>query len=663
MSAELGHFALILALVIALVQATLPLWGAAKRDYGLIALGRQGAILQFLAIAFAFGCLTYAFVVSDFSVKVVFENSHTMKPMLYKVAGVWGNHEGSLLLWMLILSVFGAAVAVLGRNLPETLRARVLAVQAMIAVGFLCFTLFTSDPFLRLDPAPANGQGLNPLLQDPGLAFHPPFLYLGYVGFSIAFAFAIAALIEGRVDTAWARWVRPWTLAAWMFLTIGITFGSYWSYYVLGWGGYWAWDPTENASFMPWLAGTALIHSAIVVEKRDALKVWTILLAILTFSFSLLGTFLVRSGAVTSVHAFANDPERGVYILAFLVVVIGGSLTLFAIRAPSLKPGGVFAPISREGSLVLNNLLLAAAAATVFFGTLFPLFADAVAGKKISVGPPYFNATFIPLMIPLLVAVGVGPFLSWKRSDLAGALSRLKAVAGISFAAFFVAWYWSDSRSAMAGLGMGLGVWLVGASAAQFFDRIKLFSASLGESFRRARGLPRSAWGMTFAHAGVGIFIIGLTASGAWEQEKLTIMHPGDSVDVGAYHFTLTDVRDNVPGANFTAMQGTLDVYRGNKLVTVMKPEVKHFTNPPMDTTQAAIHTMATGDLYVVIGNSQNGGYAVRLYLKPLVKLIWGGALIMALGGGLSLSDRRHRVGAPARKLALSAGKAAQPAE
>ena len=412
MPAELGHFTLILALMVAVVQASLPLYGAAKRDAGLIALARQGAVLQFLAIAFSFGCLTYAFVVSDFSVSTVWANSHSLKPMLYKVAGVWGNHEGSLLLWVLILSLFGAAVAVLGNNLPETLRARVLAVQAMIAVGFLSFMLFTSDPFARINPAPANGNGLNPLLQDPGLAFHPPFLYLGYVGFSIAFAFAIAALIEGRVDAAWARWVRPWTLAAWCFLTIGIAFGSYWSYYELGWGGYWAWDPTENASFMPWLAGTALLHSAIVVEKRDALKVWTILLAVLTFSLSLLGTFLVRSGAITSVHAFANDPARGVFILAFLVVVVGSSLTLFAIRAPSLKLGGLFAPISREGGLVFNNLLLAAATATVFFGTLNPLFVDALTGQQISVGPPYFNMTFIPLMVPLVVAMGVGPLLA-----------------------------------------------------------------------------------------------------------------------------------------------------------------------------------------------------------------------------------------------------------
>jgi len=661
MPAELGHFTLILALAIAVVQATLPLYGAAKRDAGLIALGRQGAVLQFLAIAFSFGCLTYAFVVSDFSVVTVAANSNSVKPLLYKITGVWGNHEGSLLLWVLILSLFGAAVAVLGRNLPDGLRARVLAVQAMIAVGFLSFMLFTSDPFLRLNPAPADGNGLNPLLQDPGLAFHPPFLYLGYVGFSIAFAFAIAALIEGRVDAAWARWVRPWTLAAWIFLTIGIAFGSYWSYYELGWGGYWAWDPTENASFMPWLAGTALLHSVIVVEKRDALKVWTILLAMLTFSLSLLGTFLVRSGAVSSVHAFATDPARGVFILAFLVVVVGASLTLFAIRAPSLKTGGLFAPISREGSLVLNNLLLAAAAATVFFGTLDPLFVEALTGEKISVGPPYFNATFMPLMIPLLIATGVGPFLAWKRGDLPGVLSRLKIIAGLSFAAFFVAWYLSDSHSALAGLGMAVGIWLLFATLSYFADRIKLFAVPLAESLRRARGLPRSTWGMTAAHCGAAIMVIGITVSGGWQKEQLSIINPGDNIDIGSYTFNLVGVRE-VPGSNYTAMTGTFDVYRDGKLVTTMTPSVRHFTVPPMDTTEAAIYTMATGDLYAVIGKSQAGGYATRLYWKPLVTWIWGGALIMALGGGLALSDRRHRVGVPVRKLLRGAKTAASAA-
>ncbi|MEE8273171.1 MAG: heme lyase CcmF/NrfE family subunit, partial [Alphaproteobacteria bacterium] len=418
MIVEIGHFALILAFLVVLVQGTLPMIGAQRGNAQWMALARPASAAQLALIATAFASLTYAYVVSDFSVANVARNSNSAMPMLYKVSAVWGNHEGSLVLWVLILAVFGCAVAVFGGNLPPGLRARVLAVQAWIAVGFLSFTLLTSNPFLRLVPAPADGRDLNPLLQDPGLAFHPPFLYLGYVGFSMAFSFAIAALIEGRVDAAWARWVRPWTLAAWSFLTLGVAMGSWWAYYELGWGGFWFWDPVENASFMPWLAGTALLHSAVVTEKRDALKSWTILLAIIAFSLSLLGTFLVRSGVLTSVHAFATDPTRGVFILAFLVIVIGGSLTLYAIRAPKLKAGGLFAPISREGGLVLNNLLLTAACSTVLLGTMYPLALDALDLGKVSVGPPYFNGTFGPLMMPLLVVAAIGPFLSWKRADL-----------------------------------------------------------------------------------------------------------------------------------------------------------------------------------------------------------------------------------------------------
>src|SRR5690606_35895922 len=422
---ELGHIALILALTLALVQGVLPLIGAARGIVGWMAVAPMAAMGQALLVVFAFGCLTYAYVTSDFSVLNVAENSHRLKPMLYKVTGVWGNHEGSLLLWLLILTVFGAAVALFGRNLPETLKARVLGIQGLIGVGFLAFILFTSNPFQRLLPVPAEGRGLNPLLQDPGLAFHPPFLYLGYVGFSVAFSFAVAALIEGRVDPAWARWVRPWTLAAWCFLTVGIALGSWWAYYELGWGGWWFWDPVENASFMPWLAGTALVHTAIVVEKRDTLKSWTVLLAILTFSLSLLGTFLVRSGVINSVHAFATDPTRGVFILAFLCIVVGGSLALYAIRAPALQGVGVFAPLSREGALLLNNLLLAVATAAVLLGTLYPIALDALTGAKVSVGPQYFNTVFIPLMTPLLAALAIGPLLAWKRGDAAAALRHL----------------------------------------------------------------------------------------------------------------------------------------------------------------------------------------------------------------------------------------------
>ncbi|HEY0438108.1 MAG TPA: heme lyase CcmF/NrfE family subunit, partial [Phenylobacterium sp.] len=421
---EIGLYALVLALVLATIQACIPLIGAARGDTRLMGVGRQAALGQFVFIATAFFVLMHAYVVSDFTVLNVAQNSHTAKPMLYKVAGVWGNHEGSLVLWVLILALFGAGVALFGRNLPDTLRARVLSVQAMIGIGFLLFILLVSNPFLRVLPPPENGQGLNPLLQDPGLAFHPPFLYLGYVGFSTTFSFAVAALIEGRVDPAWARWVRPWALAAWCALTVGIAMGSLWAYYELGWGGFWFWDPVENASFMPWLAGTALLHSAIVTEKRDALKSWTVLLAILTFSLSLLGTFLVRSGVLTSVHAFAVDPARGVFVLGLLIVAVGGSLTLYAVRAPSLKGGGLFAPISRETGLVLNNWLLATAAATVLIGTLYPLLLDAVSGQKISVGPPFFNLTFVPLMAPLVLAMAIGPMLAWKRADLAGLVGR-----------------------------------------------------------------------------------------------------------------------------------------------------------------------------------------------------------------------------------------------
>src|ERR1700704_1882192 len=441
MTVELGHFALILALAVALVQGTLPLVGASRGDVRLMMLARPAARTQAFLVILAFGALTQAYVTSDFSVANVVANSHSAKPLIYKISGVWGNHEGSMLLWALILSLFGAAVAIFGANLPDTLRSRVLAIQVLIGAGFLAFLLFPSNPFLRLSPAPQDGNGMNPLLQDPGLAFHPPLLYLGYVGFSVTFAFAIAALIEGRVDAAWARWVRPWTLAAWCALTFGIAMGSWWAYYVLGWGGWWAWDPVENASFMPWLAGTALLHSAIVVEKRDALKSWTILLAIIAFSLSLIGTFLVRSGVLTSVHAFAVDPARGAFILALLTVAIGGSLTLYAVRAPALKIGGLFAPISREGALILNNLLLATAAATVFLGTLYPLFLDAVGGGKVSVGAPFFTATFVPLMVPLLVTMVFGPLLAWKRGDLAGALGRLKlAFAAAAIIALATVW-------------------------------------------------------------------------------------------------------------------------------------------------------------------------------------------------------------------------------
>jgi cytochrome c-type biogenesis protein CcmF len=650
MIAELGHYALVLALSVALVQATIPLLGAWRGNQGWIALARPTAVVQCLLIVIAFGALMHAYITSDFSILNVATNSHSAKPLLYKISGVWGNHEGSLLLWLLILVLYGAAVAVFGGNLPAPFRARVLSVQAMIAVGFLAFVLFTSNPFERLLPAPIDGRGLNPLLQDPGLAFHPPFLYLGYVGFSMAFSFAVAALIEGRVDAAWARWVRPWTLAAWCFLTTGIALGSWWAYYELGWGGWWFWDPVENASFMPWLAGTALLHSAIVVEKRDSLKNWTVLLAIVTFSLSLLGTFLVRSGVLTSVHAFATDPARGVFILAFLITVIAGSLTLYAIRAPAMKGGGLFAPISREGGLVLNNLLLSTACATVLLGTLYPLFLDALTGEKITVGPPYFNATFGPLMLPALIAMAVGPMLRWKRADLFGAIQRLKFAIVASMAALFITLVMAHDGPWLAIPGIALGVWMIAAALEEAAYRLRLFRAPAGESLHRLLRSPRSAWGTTFAHAGAGVVIIGIVASSAWQVEKLQIMRAGEVVAVGDYSFKFVGASP-FKGPNYSAVGGTFQVSRNGDDFATMRPESRNYQDPPMETTEAAIRTGWGGDLYAVIGDpTGDGAWSTRFYHKPMIHWIWMGVLIMVIGGLVSLSDRRHRVGAPARR-------------
>ncbi len=664
MIVETGHFALILALVVAVAQASVPLYGAQRRSAPLMAVAAPAALAQFALIAMAFGALTYAYVVSDFSVVNVAANSHTDKPLLYKITGVWGNHEGSLLLWITILAGFGMAVSAFGRNLPPSLKARVLAVQAMIAVGFLLFILLTSNPFARLDPAPMNGNGLNPLLQDPGLAFHPPFLYLGYVGFSMAFSFAIAALIEGRVDAAWARWVRPWTLAAWVFLTCGIALGSWWAYYELGWGGWWYWDPVENASFMPWLLGTALLHSAVVVEKRDALKSWTILLAIITFSFSLLGTFLVRSGVLTSVHSFAADPARGMFVLGLLVLCAGGSLTLFAMRAPELKAGGLFAPISREGALLLNNVLMSTATGTVLLGTLFPLFADALELGKISVGAPFFNSVFVPLMVPMVMAMAVAPLLSWKRGDLMAALGRLKLALAATVAAAAASWLimGGDDRPLWAAAGMALAAWLFFGTLSEWADRIRLFRAPLGDSMRRAFRLPRAAYGMTLAHVGLAIVIAGITGSSAWKVESVQVMRPGDVARVDGYDFQLQSVHP-ITGPNYTGEGAIFVVSKDGRQVAVLDDaEKRQYSQPPRPTTEAAIHTTWLADLYAVIGEADGkGGYVTRLYHNPLIPWLWIGALTMVLGGLVSLSDRRHRVGAPARKPA--AARAMQPAE
>ena len=645
---ELGHFALIVALCVSLVQSTIPLIGAARGNTAWMATGRSCAIAVFLLIAIAMLSLMHAYVTSDFSVLNVFENSHTDKPLLYQITGVWGNHEGSMLLWVFMLSLCTAAVAVFSNNLPPELRARVLAVQGMIAVGFLLFILFTSNPFLRIFPAPSNGQGLNPVLQDPGLAFHPPFLYLGYVGFSVAFAFAVAALIEGRVDAAWACWVRPWTLASWCALTIGIAMGSWWSYYTLGWGGWWFWDPVENASLMPWLVGTALIHSSIVVEKRDTMKSWTILLAILTFSLSLVGTFLVRSGVLSSVHSFATDPRRGMSILLLLVVAIGGSLVLYAWRAPALKGGGLFAPLSREGSLVLNNLLLSCGCATVFIGTLYPLFLDAVGGPKLSVGFPFFNRTFAPLMVPMLIAVGVGPLLTWKRGDLLGALQRIWMAYVIAGIALLIAFYVTHGGPVLAVLGLGLAAWLATAVAVEWSERVRLFRVPLHDSWRRAVHLPRAAYGMSISHFGLAVSVAGIAAS-AFAVDSVQALKIGDSLRVGGYTIHLDQVR-RVPGPNYTAEDATIRITQAGAIVTVVHPQKRFFPLQQETTSETAIRTNLLADLYVALGDEDNAGnYTIRAYWKPLVPWIWIGAVMMAFGGLVSLSDRRWRVGAAAR--------------
>jgi cytochrome c-type biogenesis protein CcmF len=659
---EIGLFALVLALFVALAQGTVPLIGAARGWGDWMALGNTAAIVQFLLVFTAFACLTQAYVVSDFSVSNVAQNSHTLKPLLYKVSGVWGNHEGSMVLWVAILAVFGLAVAQFGDNLPPTLRARVLAIQGLIGAAFLAFILFTSNPFLRLDPAPLEGQGLNPILQDPGLAFHPPFLYLGYVGFSMAFSFAVAALIEGRVDPAWARWVRPWTLVAWCALTVGIALGSWWAYYELGWGGWWFWDPVENASFIPWLVGTALLHSAIVVEKRDALKSWTILLALLAFSLSLLGTFLVRSGVLTSVHTFAADPERGIYILALLVVVIGGSLTLYAIRAPGLKGGGLFSPISREGALVFNNLLLTSAAAVVLLGTLYPLILDAVGGGKVSVGTPFYNATFVPLMIPVLLACTIGAMMSWKRGDIPGVLGRLKlAFAGVMIVIVGGAYVLGISEL-LAALGFGIAAWLVLGSAVEVSERIGLFRLAPTAVFRRAIGLPRAAWGMAIAHGAVGIMVAGIVASTSFRTESIQLMKPGQTVTVSGYELRF-DGASELRGPNYTATRGRFTVRKDGEFVTVLTPEKRLYPAERSGTTEAGIRTTIAGDLYAVLGEqSDNGAWSTRIYFNPLVAWIWVGAILMAVGGVVSLTDRRYRVGAPkpakARQTTTASGTA-----
>jgi cytochrome c-type biogenesis protein CcmF len=644
---EIGHYALTLALALALVQAIVPLWGTLRGDEGLASVGQSCALGQFAAIALAFGALAQAHLASDFSVLNVAENSHSAAPAIYKFSGVWGNHEGSMLLWVLILAFFGALVAGLGRGLPLILRANVLAVQGFISAAFLAFILLTSNPFARLSPAPFEGRDLNPVLQDLGLAIHPPLLYLGYVGFSIVFSFAAAALIEGRIDAAWARFVRPFALVAWCFLTLGIAMGSYWAYYTLGWGGFWFWDPVENASLMPWLAGTAFVHSVAVMEKRDALKVWTIFLAILAFSFSLLGTFLVRSGVLTSVHAFASDPSRGVFILAILALFIGGALALFAWRAPMLKRGGLFAPISREGALVLNNLLLTTTCAGVLIGTLYPLALEQLTGEKITVGAPFFNMTCGVLLLILCLVVPFGQSLAWKRGDLLGVAQRLSLAAAVGLCLAVALFAMLRGGPVLAPIAAGLAVYIILGSLSEIAARVWRRGAPIGVLLSRALGLPLSAWGSALAHIGVGVTLLGLAAT-AFGAETIASMHVGEAQSVGPYQVVLSSIAAR-PGPNYSEVVATADIRWGGAVVATVEPAKRFFAARQMSTTQAGIATLWFGQLYISIGDQTgNGIIAARLYWKPLVTFIWLGACLMALGGALSLADRRLRIGAPA---------------
>jgi cytochrome c-type biogenesis protein CcmF len=644
---EIGQFALILALLLALVQGTLPIVGAHRGIASWMGLARPVAQGQFLFVAIAFACLAYSFVTNDFSVLNVATNSNSKLPLHYRFAATWGSHEGSLLLWVLMLNIWTVAVTLFSRHLPQEMVARVLGVMGLVAVGFLVFMLTTSNPFDRLFPAAADGRDLNPLLQDPGMVFHPPMLYTGYVGFSVAFAFAISALLGGRLDATWARWSRPWTTAAWCFLTIGIMIGSGWAYYELGWGGWWFWDPVENASFMPWLVGTALVHSLAVTEKRASFKTWTVLLAICAFSLSLLGTFLVRSGVLTSVHAFATDPRRGVFILAFLALVIGGSFALFAVRAPKVGLGGKFDMISRESMLLVNNVLLVAAAGSVLLGTLYPLFLDALSRgqAKISVGPPYFDAVFVPIMTPLVFLMGVGPLARWKQAALPDLWARLKWALGVSLVTALVLPFLAGSWKPLVSFGLLLALWIVATTIVNVKERVRRLRGGL---MARLGSQPRGYWGMTVAHLGIAVFIVGVTLVKGYETERDVRMAVGDTVQVGGYTFRFDGVRD-VPGPNYRASRGSVDVSRDGRPVGTLHPEKRIYTAQQMPMTEAAIDSGPFGDLYVSLGDPVgDGSWAVRVYHKPFVTWIWFGCILMALGGFIALSDRRYRIRAAA---------------
>lgn len=646
MITELGHFALILAFMVAIFQTVVPMIGAYKRWPNWMAAADPAATAQLWLTAFSFGALTWAFVTSDFSLRLVVLNSHSAKPLIYKISGTWGNHEGSMLLWVLILNLFGATAAWFGGNLPPTLKARVLAVQASIAVAFYGFILYTSNPFLRLAVPPFDGQDLNPLLQDPGLALHPPFLYLGYVGLSMTFSFAVAALIEGRVDAAWGRWVRPWTLAAWIFLTIGIALGSWWAYYELGWGGFWFWDPVENSSFMPWLLAVALLHSAIVVEKRESLKSWTILLAILAFGFSMIGTFIVRSGVLTSVHAFANDPERGVFILAILAFFVGGALTLYAIRARVMEARGVFGILSRESALVTNNVLLAVSCFVVFVGTVWPLIAEMFFDRKLSVGPPFFNMAFTPFMILLGIILPIGAMLPWKRGKIGRTCWKLRYAFGLALALALLAFAMQTGRSTMGPVGLFLGSWLVFGSVVDLWSR----TGRRGNRMARLRRMPRADWGKAIAHGGLGLTMFSVAALLAWQQEDIRVAQLGEPFELGEFTIVLDDVKQE-RGPNYFSTVGYVTVSRNGREIAQMRPEKRVYPVAQMPTTEAAIDYRFLRDIYIVIGDQQpDGGWTIRSHVKPLTNWLWAGSFFMAVGGFLSLSDRRFRVAAGATR-------------
>ncbi len=661
MITEFGHFALILGLMVSLVQASLPLFGAHRQDVGLMALGSFSAVTAFLLVATSFVSLAWSFVIDDFSVVLVAVNSQTTKPLIYKITGVWANHEGSMLLWVLILTIFAALIAGFGFNIPKPLKARVLAVQGMIATAFLAFLVFTSNPFIRLANAPAEGNGMNPLLQDPGLAIHPPCLYMGYVGFSVAFSFAVAALIEGKVDAAWARWVRPWVLLAWCFLTMGITLGSFWAYYILGWGGWWFWDPVENVSFMPWLVGTALLHSALVVERRHALVGWTILLAILTFSLSLIGTFVVRSGVLTSVHSFATDPARGLFILIIIFGATGGALLLYALRIPQVKKGVPFGIVSREAGLLLNNVFLVVSAATVFFGTFWPLFIDLFGRDKISVGVPYYNLTFVPLFIPIFVMMVIGPFLKWKRDDLNSVIAQLNWPMVVAVLAAIAIVGINLGRHIFTALGIGLSVWIIFGSIWVFVKRTKLFEGSLAQSLNILGRTPRAYFGLVLGHMGMGMVLLAITVVTTWQQENILSMKVGGQTHIGFYDVKLTKV-EVIPGPNYEAERGTFELSQGGAVFRVMNAEHRFYPLQQQQTNQTGIRTNMISNTYIALGDADsNGGWTVRLYYHPMAPWLWIGGFTMALGGFISLSDRRFRIGVAqkAKRDVLPAGTAA----